>query len=540
MKQQTTIFDADGNSAFSLKKKSANLTIGENNLGWKTLLMAGFSVLLVLLTACGSAPQSTPAASPQAEAPAGGTIKVGLLSIINTDPALISSDSEVFLANAVYDYLVDVDPQNNITPRLATAWKTSDDGLTWTFTLASAKFHDGSDLTPADVVWTFDRLRNPDNGFPTTDLYKNVASITAEGSSSVVFVLTQPNPFFLYDLSDSHALVVKAETSDFAKFNGTGPFMVKTYTAEDRVILERNANYFVSGQPKLDGAELVIFGEDNAMIDALRGGQIDLMMRMATAQFKALQSETGILTYNIPTNGFDMVRLRADREPGNNPLVQQALKLATDREAIRQVITQGLGAPGSDTPIGPLYAQYYVETSLPARDAAKAKALLAEAGYPDGLNLTLHVPDSGDRPNLAAVLKEQWAEAGINIEISVEPESVYFADEGWLEVDLGITNWGSRPYPQFYLDTMLASNAVWNEAHYANPKFDELAASAGTTLDENARKQAYAEIQTLLQSEGPLIIPYFFAQYAASSDRVQGFELKAFAGRSDLRLVSLK
>ncbi|HUN22665.1 MAG TPA: ABC transporter substrate-binding protein [Anaerolineales bacterium] len=507
---------------------------------WKTLLLAIFTTLLVMLSACGSAPQTAPTESPQAEATAGGTLKVGLLSIINTDPAQISSDSEVFLANAVYDYLVDVDAQNNITPRLASEWQTSEDGLTWTFTLVSTKFHDGSDLTPADVVWTFDRLRNPDNGFPTSDLYKNIESIRAEGNSSVVFVLSQSNPFFLYDLSDSHALVLKAETSDFSKFNGTGPFVVKTYTAEDRVILERNANYFLSGQPKLDGAELVIFSEDNAMIDALRGGQIDLMMRMATAQFKALQSETGILTYNVPTNGFDMVRLRADREPGNNPLVQQALKLATDREAIRQVITQGLGAPGSDTPIGPLYAQYYVETSLPARDAEKAKALLAEAGYPDGLNLTLHVPDSGDRPNLAAVLKEQWAEAGINIEISVEPESVYFADEGWLGVDLGITNWGSRPYPQFYLDTMLTSNAVWNEAHYANPKLDELAVTGGTTLDENARKQAYAEIQTLLQSEGPLIIPYFFAQYAASSDRVQGFELKAFAGRSDLRMVSLK
>jgi peptide/nickel transport system substrate-binding protein len=470
----------------------------------------------------------------------GGTLKVGLLSIINTDPALISTDSEVFLVNAVYDYLVDIDPKNNVVPRLATEWSTSSDGLNWTFKLANAKFHDGSSLSTADVIWTFDRLRDPANGFPTSDLYKNIVTITSTAANEVTFSLKQPNPFFLFDLSDYHALVLKAESSDFSKFNGTGPFTVKSYTAEDRVILERNPDYFIAGQPKLAGAELIIFAEDNAMVDALRGRQIDLMMRMATSQFVSLQSEPGIVTYNIPTNGFDMVRLRADRAPGNNPLVVKAFKLATDREAIRQVITQGLGAPGYDTPIGPLYAAYFTKTELPARDPAAAKALLAEAGYPDGLTLTLHVPDSGDRPNLAAVLKEQWAEAGINVDISVEPESVYFADDGWLGVDLGITNWGSRAYPQFYLDVMLTSNAIWNESHYANPAFDALAATAGSTLDESARKQAYADIQKMLSADGPLLIPYFFAQFAASSDQVQGFELKAFAGRSDLRLTSLK
>ena len=500
---------------------------------WLSLLC--FVALFALLTACGEKKEAE-----NSEGTGKGTIKVGLLSIINTDPATISADSEVFLINATYDYLVDVDAKNNSVPRLATKWTTSDDGLIWTFQLAPAKFHDGTDLTAQDVIWTFDRLRNPDNGYPTADLYKNIASVTSNSEREVTFTLTQPNPFFLFDLSDYHAVVLKANTTDFTQFNGTGPFIVKSYTAEDRVILERNPDYFVAGQPKLAGAEFIIFGEDNAMIDALRGRQIELMMRMSTAQFQSLKTEAGVTTYNVPTNGFDMVRLRADREPGNNPLVQQALKLATDRTAIRDVITQGLGAQGSDTPIGPLYANYYVDTPMPARDPAKAKELLATAGYPDGLNLTLHVPDTGDRPNLAAVLKEQWAEAGINIEISVEPESVYFADNGWLEVDLGITNWGSRPYPQFYLDVMLKSDAIWNAAHYANPTLDALAEKAGSSMDEAARKEAYRDIQTLLSTEGPVIIPYFFAQFGASSDQVQGFELRPFAGRSDLRNVSFK
>jgi peptide/nickel transport system substrate-binding protein len=194
---------------------------------------------------------------------------------------------------------------------------------------------------------------------------------------------------------------------------------------------------------------------------------------------------------------------------------------------------------GRDTPIGPLYEAYYNPSPLPPRDPVAAKALLAEAGYPDGIDLVLHTPDTGGRPDLAAVLQSQWAEAGFNVDLSVEPESVYYGDDGWLEVDLGITGWGSRPYPQFYLDVMLASGAKWNESHFSDPEFDELVGIAGTTLDEAERIQAYADIQRILAERGPVIIPYFFAQFAAFDSNVQDFELKAFPGRTDFRNVSI-
>ncbi len=162
---------------------------------------------------------------------------------------------------------------------------------------------------------------------------------------------------------------------------------------------------------------------------------------------------------------------------------------------------------------------------------------MVEAGYPDGLELTLHVPDSGGRPDLAAVLQQQWAEANINVEISVEPESVYYGENGWLEVDLGITGWGSRPYPQFYLDVMLVSGAEWNEAHFADAEFDALTQTASTTLDEDERIATYSQIQQLLAERGPVIIPYYFAQFGAINTDFEGFELKAFAGRTDLRTI---
>lgn len=516
-------------------------------------LRAFFPVLAVfalLLGACGPTPEATDAAgelvatSGGGEEPqTGGTLRVAFQSLVQTDPALISSDAEVLVANAVYDYLVDVDPvTNEPTPRLAAGWDISDDGTSYLFSLVEgATFHDGSPVTAADVVWTFDRLRNPDSGYATISLYENIVSVEAASETEVNFTLASPNPFFLYDLSDNHALIIKDGTEDASDFNGSGPFVVETYSPEDRIILVANESYFVEGQPALDHVEIIFFAEEGAMVDALRGGQVDLVMRMSTPLFESLQDVEGIETTFASTNGFDLIRLRSDREPGNDPRIIQAMKLATDREAILELVQQGYGSVGNDSPIGPLYTNYHdPSVQPPARDVEAARALLAEAGYPDGIDLTLHTPNTGGRPDLAAVLQSQWAEAGINLELSVEPEEVYYGDDGWLEVDLGITGWGSRPYPQFYLDTMLVTGAVWNESHFSDEEFDALAATAGSSLDEAERADAYSQIQALLAERGPVIIPYYFPVFGAISDLFTGFQLEAFPGRTDLHTISLK
>lgn len=495
-------------------------------------------------TAAATDPQPTAAATdPQPTAAAAGTagtLRVASEIPVQLDPAQASSDAEILILHSVYDYLVDIDGQNTIIPRLAREWTVSDDGLVYTLTLnEGVTFHDGAPLTAADVVWTFERLRNPDNELPTADIYAIIDSIAAEGETSVVFTLQEPNPFFLYDLSDNHALIVQAEAADLGtSFNGTGPFKVLEYSPENRMTLEANPSYFVPGKPGVASLELIFFPDQAAAVDALRGGQVDLTLRMPTPLFQALQQEQGLTTQQVATNGFDLVRLRSDREPGSKPQVIQAFKLATDRQAIFETVTLGLGAVGRDSPIGPLFSSYYSEeTPIPARDPEQARALLAEAGYADGLSLDFHVPDSGDRPDLAVVLKEQWAEAGIEVNVIVEPESVYYGENGWLEVDLGITGWGSRPIPQFYLDVMLVSGAKWNESHFSDAEFDELARTAATTADEAERTAAYAEIQRILIERGPIIIPYFFAALGAARADLSGFELRAFPGRTDLAAI---
>ena len=496
--------------------------------------------IMVLLQACAGEP--TPSEEPAAEQVRQGELRVALQPIVQTDPAFISSDPEIIIASSVYDYLVDVNPQNTITPRLAREWTVSEDGKIYVFSLIeNATFHDGTLFTADDVVWTFDRLRDPEVDSPTKDLYSNIESVEATDQFEVTFTLKESNPFFLYDLSDNHALILKADTPDpVSDFMGTGPFKLVSYSPEDRLVVEANEDYFLRDRPMLEKIEFIFFNDQTAQVEALRSGQVDLVMLISADLFNTIREEPGLIPLEVATNSFDLVRLRADRAPGDDPRLMQALRLATDRQAIFDLVLQGYGALGKDTPIGPMYSQYFdKDLQLPERDVESAKQLLTEAGYPDGIDLVLHTPDTGNRPNLAVVLKDQWSEAGIDVEVIVEPESVYYGADGWLAVDLGITGWGSRPYPQFYIDTMLVCGANWNESHFCDDEFDRLANLAGTTLNEDQRVDAYNQIQALLVDRGPTMIPYFFSQLGAISDKFSDFQMKPFPGRSDLSTVRL-
>ncbi|NDJ79229.1 MAG: ABC transporter substrate-binding protein [Chloroflexi bacterium] len=454
------------------------------------------------------------------------------------DPLSASADVEIAFLNVVYDYLIDTNASSELVPRLASSWSVSDDGLTYTLQLQDGvTFHDGSALMPDDVVWTFERLKSDG---PTADLYANVVSVAAGDGNSVVFTLEQTNPDFLYNLTDNHAVILKANADNIGTdFNGTGPFRLTDF-AVDRAVFEANASYW-GGTPGVETLEFIYFDSVDGAINALQAGAgVDVVLRMDNAVYLSLAGDSFFQANEVPTSGHDLVRLRADRAPGNDERVRQAFRLATDRQAIFDRIQFGFGAVGRDSPIGPVFAQYYTEeTPLPERDPAAARQLLTDAGYPDGLDMTLYVPALSDRVALAEVLAAQWADAGINITIEPQEEAVYYADSGWLEVDLGITPWGARPVPQVYLDLYLKSDAVWNEAHWSDEEIDRLVETAGTTLDEAERVNAYHEIQRVMIERGPIIIPYFFAQFGVMAEYVDGVDLHPFAGRTNFNTATV-
>lgn len=497
--------------------------------------LAGLAVTALHSVGLDLTPEQTAAAAARRQS---GTLSVGWGGAPSVlDPLFASADVEIAFLNAVYDYLLDTNSDYEIVPRLATEWSVSDDGLVYTFQIAeNVTFHDGSPLMIEDIVWTFERLKSDG---PTQGLYANVVSVDPGEGNSVVFTLEETNPDFLYDLTDNHAVILQRDAADIGEtFNGTGPFKLDDLNV-DRAVLSANADYW-NGAPAIETLEFVYFDDVEGAINALRGGQIDVVLRMDNATFLAIQAEGGFAAQELTTSGHDLVRIRADQGAGEKVEVRQALRMATDRQAIFDRIQLGFGSVGRDSPIAPVFAAYYTEeTPLPGPDPEGAKALLEQAGYPDGLDLVLNVPDLADRVALAETLKAQWEPAGIRVTIERHEEGVYYAENIWLEADLAITPWGARPTPQTYLNLYVKSDAPWNEAHWQNEEVDELIALAGSTLDEEQRKQAYAEIQRIMIERGPIIIPYFFAQFGVMAEDVSGVDVHPFAGRTNFTNASL-
>lgn len=483
-----------------------------------------------------------PAATTTRQAAREGVLKVGWETVKKLDPAFIQTDSEISFCNAIYDYLIDPTPTADLAPRLAQSWDVSKDGLTYTFHLVKgAKFHDGKAFTAKDVVYTFNRLRDKDVGSAAAALFTNVADIKAADDNTVVFTLTKTQPDFLYNIADSHALIVQDGAKDLDKtFIGTGPFKLDKFLPEDRAVFVANENYWIPGLPKLAGMEHR-YMDSNASLEALQGGQIDVVLRMPNARFVALQQNADLQTVNYPTSGHDVLRLRVDKEPGNNPKFIQAIKMATNREEINQIVQLGLGATGRDAPIGPYFKEYFDASSpLPAYNPDGAKKLLADAGLTN-LTFDLHVPNTGGRPDFATAIKDQWSKIGITINIKLEDETTYYSDNGWLEVPMGITGWAARPTPQQYLDFSLKTGGKWNETKISDPELDKQIDIAGTSLNKDERVKAYKEIQRILADHGPLIIPYFFPIVGAARKAFvfeKGFQ--PFTGRTDFRSVSVK
>lgn len=529
------------------------------------IVLALMLTVSMLLTACGGGsttvptqPQSQPPASanptkaPEAPPPVaadkyGGILRHAIQPITNLDPAFLSTVPDDEAARQWHDFLVFIGEDNSpdVSRSVAEKWEYSSDGLTWTFKLRRGiKFHDGKEMTSRDVKFTFDRLRDPAVGAATVALYSNIVDIEAPDDYTVVFKLTNPNPDFLKDLGDYHALVMDADTTDFAKqWNGTGPFILKTYIPEDRMVFERNPNYWMKDAegnqlPYLDGMEFIFIPDSTAQVEALRGGQVDYIIYLPSEYVDVLIRE-GLEVYQSPSNTAYVLRMRSDRAPANDNKVRQALKLATDTEEILDGAFQGLGVPGTGTPFGPIYGDFFLNEPNPVRDPARAKELLAEAGYPNGLAIEITCQDRSPVPAICTIWKEQLAEAGVTVNINLVPTDVYYgADNLWLEADFAVTDWGSRPYPQPYLDLAYTCVAQWNESHWCDDELDRLAGLAAKEVDPAKRAEYYLQIQRIFKERGPIILTFFVNNLWGASANLRGFTPTMGLGTSaDLRQV---
>ena len=479
----------------------------------------------------------------------GGVLKHALPAINTFDPAFLGTVQDDQIARYWHDQLVWVDGNLQVDwdRSLATGATPNDDGTVWTFDLRQGvTFHDGRPFTAEDIVFTFDRLRDPEIGAATVGLYENILAIEAVDDHTVQFTLAKPNPDFLtYDLNDYHAHIMDMNTEDYeTEWNGTGPFIVESYIPEDRVVMTRNPNYWRMGEdgdalPYLDGLEFIFLSEASAQFEALRGGQVDWINYMSPEFIQPAMDDQSLEVFGKITNFHYVIHMRSDQPPADNVLVRQAIKYATDREGILQLAGLGFGVAGNDSPIGPAFGDFFLD-EMPPRDVEKAKDLLAQAGYEDGLEIELTVQDAQIARSIATVWVEQLAEAGITVNIQVVPIGVYYGDGLWLESPFAITDWGPRSSPQPYLALAYVCDAIWNESHFCDEELDALATQAASEMDLDTRTGLFQEISRIFIERGPVIVPYFGqVSLGYRNDVMPGIEWESISTNVDLADVWL-
>ncbi len=500
--------------------------------------LALFAALLVV--GCGSGGQSTTTSTTlagtttTAGAQTGGILRVAAEPAANRDPAFASARSDILINQQVYDWLVEVGQNNQLLPGLATEWG-SPDGKVWTFTLRSGvTFSNGSAFTADDVVYTFDRLRNPDVGSPLVGLYANVATIKALDPTHVEFDLKDPNPEFPSDVADYHAAVLSKAVADPAtEWVGTGAFSIESYAAEDRAILKKNPNYWMNdGQgmqlPLLDEIQFVFSPDIAGQVEALRGDQVQFVAGLTSELVDAIKSDSNLKAITGPSSAFHyVIHMRSDvGHPAADPLVRKALQLGTDHQGLIDQVRPGLAVVGNGTPVGPAYGDYYLDQA-PTYDPAQAKKLLADAGLSGGLTITLYAQQALEVPAIATVWKEQMKAIGVTVNIQTLPPDVYYGegDTSWLKADFGITEWGARATPNTYFNAAYVTGAAYNESHWSDPEFDALTKQINSELDRAKRVALYKQAQQILIERGPVIVPFFETAAAGVSAAVQGIEL---------------
>jgi len=488
----------------------------------------------------------------------GGILRVGMNPPAVLDPAQISNDPELALNRAIYDYLVEVNPvDSSIIPEIGTSWTISDDGLTYTFTIAEGvAFHDGSALTSADVAFSFQHLK--DVSSRALSLLGDY-EVSAPDATTVTFTIPERNSVFLYGLASPQAVILKDGTTEanvlgegdaaFANFNGTGPFILTAYTpgVGGKAVFTRNDNYWKEGQPKLAGMEQIYFADVDAQINALLSGEVDFIFKLPLAQVGTLGQNENVNVILTQTAQHAVIRLRTDAgHAGEDVRVRQALKYATDRDFLNDLLLDGLGTVGHNDPIAPAYGIFYnPDFQDIAYDPDKACELLSEAGI-ETLEGKLYAPIAFEYADLAATLQQMWGETGcINVEIETVEEGLYYDfsnPDNYFEVDLGITGWGHRPSPQILLRLAYVESGIesgWNESRYVDPRLEELVKQANETTDVEELKAIYAQVSEVFNDTGPIIIPYFAPLVSASSAAVTDLVVDPFPGLTDYRNVSV-
>ncbi len=500
---------------------------------WRRLLGAAAWMGVLLTFGPGQAP----------EAEAAGVLKVAVPSNLNTlDPAKSKIGEEYNYHFLVFNALTLIDREMAVKPDLAERWEASKDLKTWTFYLRKGvKFHHGRELDGEDVIASFKRILDKATGSPARVNLQIIETMEAVDRHTVRFTLNIPYAGFAEVLGERQAKILPRDRLDTVTTApiGTGPFKFKEFLPGDHLSLVKNADYYEKGVPALDGVIFKIIPESAAATTALQTGDVDLVWSVPLEAIDKLKANPAIQVDAVPTSSWDVVVMRNDQPPFNNGKVRQALFLIADKAELVKIALFGHGSP-THSPIPPGHAYFNREIPFVKPDIAKARQLLAEAGYPNGLDVRLYIPEGRPtRERLGIALREMAKPIGVRIELQRVPWDKFVADiEG--KANFHTDGFFSRPTVDTSLYPWYHSTGSWNALtwHYGNPAVDQILDAARKTASDAERKRLYQEFQAAVAREGPGIVPYVLNHVNAYRQEVKGFRSTPMMWL-DLRRVTL-
>lgn len=546
------------------------------------LLMA--AVMVTGLTACGSgsgaetAPAAEPAAESSAEesgeeaapadaaeAPAASDgskiLKVQVGPDPETiDPALNSAvDGGNMLLHA-FECLLIVDQDGKLAPGQAESWETSEDGLTWTFHLREGlKWSDGSDLTANDFVYSWKRVCDPMVAAPYAETVLSMVEgyedaingnldalqVVAEDDLTLVVTLNAPCFYFgslaaFATLSPVQQATVEANGDGWATapetYVSNGPFYMTEWVPGSHILFSKNPNYWNADAIKLDGIQFALIEDSNAAYSAYQTGEVLMIKDVPTEEIPSL---TGSSDFFVdPIIGTYYVSLNLNNDAFKDAKVRQALSLAIDREYVANTLMQGTYSPAGNF-MGPGWidtdgSQFidnanggnaYIDTTNFDANLEEAKALMEEAGYPNGEGfpaIAYTTNDAGYHKVLAEYLQQAWAELGIDLQVNIVEWSSFTPMRRNGEYDVARNGWvGDYSDPSNMLDLLYSTNGN-NDGKFSNAEYDAAMDVSRTTLDAAERSEALHKAEDILMSETACIPIAYYNDFWLQSDKITG------------------